>query len=1568
MIKKLALLLLAFCSVCAAQQCQTIINGSVTIMSSGQGAVTLCGASTSSVLTAIAVSPGIASVLQGQPVSYTATGTFADGSTADVTLQSLWASSNTSVATVGSSANPQPITCGASASATVTITATIASIIGTATLTCNPPPTISPSSLPGGIVGTPYSAPLTATGGTPPYQWTVPAGPIPNGAVDFMDYGLMSLPDRNSFHLNGTAVKYFHLDAGLLEWEKGASGFPWDGEMYDANHIYQWFTEGDSTDNATCIANGFSSCFNDPNANKTYINPVALWPRYFVPGTDIVTYTPGPNKYIQTANCGADAQAPIDNLGVRGELTGPFTNVQWSTTFGGSIPDNTPYLLAQKWTKCTANNINNCLNEEDYWLVLHWGQVEWCPKTFNGTIYVTGTCSVNTTKTSGGPGTLNFGCGVPNIPALGVLPPGTIQTSSPSLNLDNAGGTISGTPSTAGTYNFTVQAEDSLGHIGQQNYSVPVAASSSRTPLLPQSWVNEQESILGSYTQTLTIPVSAGIFNGPAVPTWNCHGTSHGGIGGYNSSNGAGGLTTFLGDVEKCRASFGDSFRLVMTPGTVLTITNSSDTTAGPHGFYLWQSSVSPVDTSSSPIVFDSSVPIPLGTNLDANGVAVQARVGTYAISQTNGIVCSSTFCTVTIPVAMAAVPGVGDLATIWQPDNRAYAGQYSICNHTTAGCSDPTLTTFMYPWTGAAGTTQNGTVWAIQKQNPITSMSSSGCSAALAQCTVTVNFASNPGLSVGDRFQIVGASPDTFNTTWHVASTGTNSITFFSYTEYIGNISASTPGVLLHKNHILSDQHDCCMYTLELAGGSGPLVMADPQAHNYAFYNGEARVQSGTNGETFILITFGNFKTYESPQTPQQLNFSGCNGLIAQPNCDEAVHVGLDRMYVHGYSFPAVTNTQAEIRKAVLLECGFCYFTNSYAEDINSSNSDSNIVATTYGTGPTKIVNNYLEGATEQIMIGYYAACQKVLSPFQQVADVEIRRNWITRNPFQTMNAAVLIPGLATKYLNYIIKNDVECKACKRFLVDGNIVEESAGAAGQQNGTLLSVNDQSAASCSAGSVGNQGSIVAEGTYTNNILRHALAGGYQTSSTSPSTSPSIMEKTGTLMYFNNLGYDLGDNTHYGRPGWGGTSWSGFGFSQVFQFGTRGWSFPPFTKLTVTSVAAASGGSTVYTGTITNGAGNTYAGQPVIISGFTNAANNGTFTASASTATALTLANASGVAETKNASALMQGCTGSAAVSGGGKIATLNCPNYSQGVPNALQPGMGMHVGDWIEVQNCVDTNYNVSAPQEVPITSESFLNFTVSYPVPSAAGASPGGGCKVNNQYGYARFLTFSHNTMLYDGSITNSFYNNVQMAGGEQYLWTSQSGNFQLRRDTWIQNNLVSYKQTPFIVAGVSSPQIMHCAGTSSSNSHGETICYDTNTFVWNHNVMSGGGDRTKYTEWNAPNGVAGANNGATPPVTDVFLANGTPGDACANILSPTSTCFGFVGNYASTNQAPDFAPSPLDYHKFALVSNSNWAATMAGQASDGTNTGVDMNALDRALTLGQYVCQTTCGTGPLP
>jgi hypothetical protein len=82
----------------------------------------------------IAITPANPSVDIGGHVSFAATGSFSDGSTQDITISSSWTSTNTNVATVGSSGSSYGVAT-AVASGSATITATFGSVIGSDTMT-----------------------------------------------------------------------------------------------------------------------------------------------------------------------------------------------------------------------------------------------------------------------------------------------------------------------------------------------------------------------------------------------------------------------------------------------------------------------------------------------------------------------------------------------------------------------------------------------------------------------------------------------------------------------------------------------------------------------------------------------------------------------------------------------------------------------------------------------------------------------------------------------------------------------------------------------------------------------------------------------------------------------------------------------------------------------------------------------------------------------------------------------------------------------------------------------------------------------------------------------------------------------------------------------------------------------------------------------------------------------------------------------------------------------------------------------------------------------------------------
>ncbi|HEY4300749.1 MAG TPA: DUF4082 domain-containing protein [Candidatus Didemnitutus sp.] len=132
-----------------------------------QSAVTLLG---------IAVTPANPSILAGAGQQFTATGTYSDSSTQNLTTQVSWSSSNSTVAVVSSAG-----LATSSAGGSTTISATMGAVTGSTTLRAQTLLAINTSSLAGATSGTPYSANLSGTGGVIPYSWSIASGSLPAG-------------------------------------------------------------------------------------------------------------------------------------------------------------------------------------------------------------------------------------------------------------------------------------------------------------------------------------------------------------------------------------------------------------------------------------------------------------------------------------------------------------------------------------------------------------------------------------------------------------------------------------------------------------------------------------------------------------------------------------------------------------------------------------------------------------------------------------------------------------------------------------------------------------------------------------------------------------------------------------------------------------------------------------------------------------------------------------------------------------------------------------------------------------------------------------------------------------------------------------------------------------------------------------------------------------------------------------------------------------------------------------------------------------------------------------------
>jgi hypothetical protein len=156
----------------------------------------------------------------------------------------------------------------------------------------------------------------------------------------------------------------------------------------------------------------------------------------------------------------------------------------------------------------------------------------------------------------------------------------------------------------------------------------------------------------------------------------------------------------------------------------------------------------------------------------------------------------------------------------------------------------------------------------------------------------------------------------------------------------------------------------------------SQPVLRADPGSHHYVFqfvrFDGSANVGYET------LIALGD----DDPEPNPPRN------------------IVLDRVYIHGHP------TKGQ-KRGVALNGRDIDVVNSYIADIKAVNADSQALGGWNGQGPFRIINNYVEGAGENIMFGGSWPATTGLIP----SDIEIRRNHITK-PVAWQKPILATPG----------------------------------------------------------------------------------------------------------------------------------------------------------------------------------------------------------------------------------------------------------------------------------------------------------------------------------------------------------------------------------------------------------------------------------------------------------------------------------------------------------------------------------------------------------------------------
>jgi hypothetical protein len=387
------------------------------------------------------------------------------------------------------------------------------------------PLTVLTSSLPSGSLSTNYSTPaLSASGGTAPYFWSVSAGALPPGlglttntggtiitgvptSAGVYNFTLTVVDSTSNFAsaaesitiFSGAAITTASLPNGIVNQPYSAqltcsacTGLVWGLSSGTLPPVLSISPGGLINGNPTTVGTyNFVVSLTSSNpkiAPLTAPFSITINPALAITATTLPVGTVNTSYNAALAGSGGTppytwsfTSANNDGLTINaatGVISGtPTTGGQFA--LGAMIADSGGATANRLFTLFVASTLSITTTS--------------FPNGVVGTLYPQQALSEN-----GGQAPFRWSISV------GTLPPG--------LNLNNTFGTIFGTPTTAGTYPFTLGVTDTIGNNATANLSITVTASNVTITIAPTTLPGG--TVGGAYSQALTAT------GGAAPYTW----------------------------------------------------------------------------------------------------------------------------------------------------------------------------------------------------------------------------------------------------------------------------------------------------------------------------------------------------------------------------------------------------------------------------------------------------------------------------------------------------------------------------------------------------------------------------------------------------------------------------------------------------------------------------------------------------------------------------------------------------------------------------------------------------------------------------------------------------------------------------------------------------------------------------------------------------------------------------------------------------------------------------------------------------------------------------------------